>query len=569
MPHACCSALTVNAQATSASPPVVSRLNRITPAVWITRAESETHTLCYLTVAPSDRAMSGLWNLGCQTNGTYWLEAQSRDNSTTHCPAASRWTQLEGSYLSVGCAIDPPPRPPAPLPPSFPPESCTCCSSLYVTAAELESVVLSKTILPFLYKSATSACQLEQLLSTNEQFPGHWLLECWASQEAQAARLTPTRLLRSIRPAACPAHTSYETQEGPTSSVSCSAPNSTAPPLAPAPPDDVYAWTTAPSLSRSLSLFSSARVLWPWFCVGPLAILFLLALAAVCVGLASRVPRPHRQASPSEDTGGVQLLTFSPTGVESGQGEGETETADKRSRWACVGGALSRPATEGVLLHQGRGLSVVDLTLLRAMLQRSSAHEVLQELATGQKLLRDVDPEDVRVALVSYRQERSDDDPFTLDSTALQLVMAQAEQAGVDGLWLDAWCFRMSGPSYNHSEFCALLARVASSVSLVIWLPMSRPSTPTQRHTAAYQYRLWCVSTASCTMCSATPCALHPVPTAPVLRRQVHIRSCVHRGAAASGAHRGRPQRLPSSARPIWGVGPVELPRSRRTARHP
>ena len=74
-------------------------------------------------------------------------------------------------------------------------------------------------------------------------------------------------------------------------------------------------------------------------------------------------------------------------------------------------------------------------------------------------------------------------------------------QAEVHGLWLDAWCFRTAGEAYRHSEFCDLLTRVVTHVSLVIWLPHSRPASTSP---ATYQYRLWVrlarPRTAACTL---------------------------------------------------------------------
>ena len=95
-----------------------------------------------------------------------------------------------------------------------------------------------------------------------------------------------------------------------------------------------------------------------------------------------------------------------------------------------------------------------------------------------------------RFALVSYRQQRSPGDSFTMDADAIRAVTERAARLGVEGLWLDAWCFRNEpGEEYDHAEFTATLTHVVTCASAVIWLPRSRAHEPPLGY---YQFRLWC-----------------------------------------------------------------------------
>jgi hypothetical protein len=89
-------------------------------------------------------------------------------------------------------------------------------------------------------------------------------------------------------------------------------------------------------------------------------------------------------------------------------------------------------------------------------------------------------------AIISYRQQRDDRDSFTMDAAAFRSAVREAQKAGIAAVWLDAWCYRQSGP-YDHSSFCEELGAVMNRVSAVVWLPRSRTNAP-----ASYQFRLWC-----------------------------------------------------------------------------
>ena len=57
-----------------------------------------------------------------------------------------------------------------------------------------------------------------------------------------------------------------------------------------------------------------------------------------------------------------------------------------------------------------------------------------------------------------------------LDLAAFRAAVSKAQDANVDALWLDGWCYRQDG-TYDHAAFCAELATVMRNVAAVIWLP--------------------------------------------------------------------------------------------------
>ena len=130
-------------------------------------------------------------------------------------------------------------------------------------------------------------------------------------------------------------------------------------------------------------------------------------------------------------------------------------------------------------------LWVVDVRALSMALASRPAADVLADLFTRNSLLVPATTAS-KFALVSYRQQRSKDDDFTLDTDALVSVVSKATAAGVEFLWLDAWCYRTQG-EYDHELFCSMLADVVGSAHLVIWLPRSRNTA-----SSSYQFRLWC-----------------------------------------------------------------------------
>ena len=136
-------------------------------------------------------------------------------------------------------------------------------------------------------------------------------------------------------------------------------------------------------------------------------------------------------------------------------------------------------------------LHVVDLALLDAALSTQTAESVLTMLYTGDDLLTKVDVRTCTFAMISYRQERSKSDDFTLDVDAFRSAVARAHDAAVTALWLDAWCYRQQG-AYDHSHFCRELETVMNHVGAIVWLPRSRTHAP-----PSYQFRLWCSFEAS------------------------------------------------------------------------
>lgn len=94
-----------------------------------------------------------------------------------------------------------------------------------------------------------------------------------------------------------------------------------------------------------------------------------------------------------------------------------------------------------------------------------------------------------KLAIISYRVATDPADPFSLDAAAFLSAINAARSHGVECLWLDLWAYRARPPwaPYVHAHFTGTLACVMENVSLVIWLPRSRPSAAGQ-----YQERLWC-----------------------------------------------------------------------------
>lgn len=135
-------------------------------------------------------------------------------------------------------------------------------------------------------------------------------------------------------------------------------------------------------------------------------------------------------------------------------------------------------------------LWVVDVAVLVNELQRNGAASVLRELHDPQsrRLLRSIllTTDESDFALVSYRQQRNANDTFTMDPSSLESAVAVAAEAGVQSLWLDAWCHKVEG-EYDHFNFCSTLTNVVRNARLVVWLPRARPDS-----TPGYQFRLWC-----------------------------------------------------------------------------
>ncbi|KAL1526357.1 hypothetical protein AB1Y20_015071 [Prymnesium parvum] len=143
-------------------------------------------------------------------------------------------------------------------------------------------------------------------------------------------------------------------------------------------------------------------------------------------------------------------------------------------------------------------LVVVVVSRLEARLAEVPPDQVLHELAVASgrsPLCEEVDANQFRCALVSYRQEKSAGAPptpadptpdSTIDAEALVGVVEAAKQLDAEGLWLDAWCYRWRG-AYDHDDFCRTLRHVVSTVHGVVWLPRSKRASP-----GHYAYRMWC-----------------------------------------------------------------------------
>ena len=123
-------------------------------------------------------------------------------------------------------------------------------------------------------------------------------------------------------------------------------------------------------------------------------------------------------------------------------------------------------------------LHLVSVAALREALAVTPVEAVMKNLFVGENFLVRTPVTGLDFALVSYRQVArvgSGDDHFTLDQHALLDVVAAAEAAGVQGLWLDSWCYRQAASfPYDHKSFCATLTTVAMRARAVVWLPLSR-----------------------------------------------------------------------------------------------
>ena len=134
-------------------------------------------------------------------------------------------------------------------------------------------------------------------------------------------------------------------------------------------------------------------------------------------------------------------------------------------------------------------LDLVHVGSLVAMI-KDDPDNALQSLFSGtiSSLLRRLPTGEAAFALISYRQCRvASGDGFTMDFAAAASIARVAAAAGIEYLWLDAWCYRPSGDTYEHEDFIRTLAAVASCASAVVWLPRARDAA-----SPSYQFRLWC-----------------------------------------------------------------------------
>lgn len=180
----------------------------------------------------------------------------------------------------------------------------------------------------------------------------------------------------------------------------------------------------------------------------------------------------------------------------------------------------------GACRPRGRQLRVVKLSTLREFLSRCGNElQVLTALAESvdDSLVTMVDSTAVKVALVSYRQEkRASDAPSPADSNACALFGAQYNALSLDGyalhhvikaaetlrceaLWLDAWCYKPSSSGYDHEDFCHTLHDVMESIVAVVWLPRSKYDNA---NGSEYAYRLWCTFEAACVQQHCLPVAI-------------------------------------------------------------
>ena len=85
-------------------------------------------------------------------------------------------------------------------------------------------------------------------------------------------------------------------------------------------------------------------------------------------------------------------------------------------------------------------------------------------------LAENFDPygESNRMAIISYRCEKSPHDKYTLDPGAFLGAIAAAKSHGIDYVWLDAWAFREQPPwaEYVHKNFCRTLKVVMLAIML-------------------------------------------------------------------------------------------------------
>ena len=140
-------------------------------------------------------------------------------------------------------------------------------------------------------------------------------------------------------------------------------------------------------------------------------------------------------------------------------------------------------------------IHVINVDRLCAALSRRTAGEVLAELASSSRIgkpctLVDLVPaKSTAFALISYRQEAQSDDGATLDATSLASIAEAARSAGLDGIWLDAWCYFncVENNSYDHERFINTLKAVTTHAGMVLWLARARRTSGC----GSYQFRLW------------------------------------------------------------------------------
>ena len=136
-------------------------------------------------------------------------------------------------------------------------------------------------------------------------------------------------------------------------------------------------------------------------------------------------------------------------------------------------------------------INVVMLATLEEVIKTKGPAAAMTMLFEESSLLSRVRVGELSFAIISYRQVRCGSDDFTLDVAAFTSAVRMAREAGVEALWLDAWCYRQEG-EYDHASFCAELGAVMRHVGAVIWLPRSRTDA-----LPSYQFRLWCSFEAS------------------------------------------------------------------------
>mmetsp|Transcript_38088 Transcript_38088/g.99917 ORF Transcript_38088/g.99917 Transcript_38088/m.99917 type:complete len:599 (+) Transcript_38088:61-1857(+) len=165
----------------------------------------------------------------------------------------------------------------------------------------------------------------------------------------------------------------------------------------------------------------------------------------------------------------------------------------------------------GPLTDPDSDVHVVLVSALESRLASSTPEMLLRELA-GSNALLSRPTKGTRCALISYRQERglmsgaqhpasaagksrvshAELSSLTLDGQALLGAVTAARNAGLDAVWLDAWCYRFDG-EYDHHHFCQTLHSVLAGIEAVVWLPRSKVNA-----TGTYGYRLWCTFEAAC-----------------------------------------------------------------------
>ena len=127
-------------------------------------------------------------------------------------------------------------------------------------------------------------------------------------------------------------------------------------------------------------------------------------------------------------------------------------------------GSFMKAHNADACLAQAR-LTLVPLDGLLLALQNEPADAVLASLHGGEALKTFTPAAEANFALVSYRQERHEDGT-TIDGAALRSVAETARLAGVDSLWLDAWCYTVVG-RYDHDDFVQMLAAVAKHAASI------------------------------------------------------------------------------------------------------